>query len=142
MSKTNKTMTPLRTFQGTIYPWNCDHMGHMNVKYYAEKFDQAVWNLFSHLGLTADYLRNNNRGMVALEQNIKYHKEVLPGDSIFIESEVLEIREKTLRMRHVMFNAVDSGLLSETEVIGLHIDTVKRKGVALPGFVTEKFDNS
>ena len=62
----------IKTFQGTIYPWNCDHMGHMNVQFYVAKFDEATWNLVAQLGLTSNYFRQNNKGMVALEQNIKY----------------------------------------------------------------------
>jgi acyl-CoA thioester hydrolase len=27
------------TTRGTVYPWRCDHMGHMNVMWYVGKFD-------------------------------------------------------------------------------------------------------
>jgi len=133
-------MKRIRTFQGTIYPWNCDHMGHMNVKFYAEKFDQAIWNLCSFLGLTAAYLRENNEGMVALEQHIKYFKEVLPGDNIYIESEVIEIKEKIIRLRHIMYNLESNDIVAETEITGLHIDAKLRKGIAFPEFVQNKFE--
>lgn len=33
------------TYRGTVYPWQCDHMGHMNVMWYAGKFDEATWQL-------------------------------------------------------------------------------------------------
>ena len=26
------------TYRGIVYPWHCDHMGHMNVMWYAGKF--------------------------------------------------------------------------------------------------------
>ncbi len=39
-------MKAIKTYQGTVYPWNCDHMGHMNVQFYVAKFDEAIWNLF------------------------------------------------------------------------------------------------
>jgi hypothetical protein len=45
------------TYRGTVYPWHCDHMGHMNVMWYMGKFDEAVWNLFLEVGLTPSYLR-------------------------------------------------------------------------------------
>ena len=28
------------TYRGVVYPWQCDHMGHMNVMWYAGKFDE------------------------------------------------------------------------------------------------------
>ena len=129
----------LKTYQGTIYPWNCDHMGHMNVKFYVEKFDEATWNLFAYLGLSSNYLRENKKGMVALEQNLKYHKEVLAGDTIYIESEVVEIKGKIIRFKHDMYNFESNEKIAETEIVGLHIDTEKRKGVVIPEFVNLNF---
>ena len=125
----------IKTYQGTIYPWNCDHMNHMNVKFYVEKFDEATWNFFALLGLTSKYLRENNRGMVALEQNIKYKKEVFAGDNIYCESEVIEIKEKIIRFKHIMKDLETKENVSETELVGLHIDTEKRKGIIIPDFV-------
>ena len=40
------------TYRGTVYPWQCDHVGHMNIMWYVGKFDEANWNLFARLGLT------------------------------------------------------------------------------------------
>ena len=36
-------MTPIVTYRGTVFPWHCDHMGHMNVMWYTGKFDEATW---------------------------------------------------------------------------------------------------
>ena len=37
------------TYRGTVYPWHCDHMSHMNVMWYVSKFDEATWQFFNHL---------------------------------------------------------------------------------------------
>ena len=72
-------MNNLKTFQGTVYPWDCDHMGHTNVQHYVSMFDQAGWNIFSDLGLTMQFFKQQGRGMAAIEQNIKYKKELIAG---------------------------------------------------------------
>jgi len=59
---------PLLTYRGAVYPWHCDHMGHMNAMWYVGKFDEATWQLFAAVGLTAAWLRTNDRGMAAVEQ--------------------------------------------------------------------------
>ena len=33
---------PILTYRGTVYPWHCDHMGHMNVMWYVGKFDETL----------------------------------------------------------------------------------------------------
>ena len=66
----------VETYRGTVYPWHCDHMGHMNVMWYVGKFDEATWNLFASFGVTAAFLRDQRRGMAAVQQNITYRREL------------------------------------------------------------------
>ena len=30
----------VETYRGAVYPWHCDHVGHMNVMWYVGKFDE------------------------------------------------------------------------------------------------------
>ena len=84
------------TYKGTVYPWQCDHIGHMNIMWYVSKFDEANWNFFATLGLTPRYLREQHRGMAAVQQNISYQRELLAGDIVEVRSRVLEVGEKSL----------------------------------------------
>src|SRR5512140_2306180 len=92
------------TYRGMVYPWHCDHMGHMNVMWYVGKFDEATWNLFTAMGITPTYIRDNERGMVAVEQRISYKRELLAGDVVTIRSGILEMKEKAIRFCHEMQN--------------------------------------
>ena len=128
-------MKRLNTFKGVVYPWYCDHMGHMNVQHYISKFDEATWNIFAHVGLTGRYMKANNTGMVAVDQRIIYKLELLPGDNIFIESEILDIENKKIHFKHFMYRLGTNEIVSETTMLGVCIDTVTRKSKALPDFV-------
>ena len=72
------------TYRGAVYPWHCDHMGHMNVMWYVGKFDEATWNLFASIGITAAYVREQRHGMAGLQQNITYKKELHAGDVVVV----------------------------------------------------------
>ena len=67
------------TYRGVVYPWQCDHMGHMNVMWYVGKFGEATWQFFSTFGLTPSFLREQGRGMAAVQQNITYKRELRAG---------------------------------------------------------------
>src|SRR5208282_4112623 len=95
----------LETFRGMVYPWQLDHMGHMNVQFYTARFDEASWHFFASIGITLRYLREAGRGMAAVEQNPQYKRELVAGSLITIESELIEIRPKTVRFRHRMLEA-------------------------------------
>jgi acyl-CoA thioester hydrolase len=45
-------MTDLLTYRGTVYPWQCDHIGHRNVIWYVGKLDETTWHLFVQIGST------------------------------------------------------------------------------------------
>lgn len=122
----------LLTYRGAVYPWHCDHVGHMNVMWYVGKFDEATWNLFSMAGITPAYLREQHRGMAAVQQNIAYKRELKAGDVLLVRSGVLEVREKLIRFCHEMRNAVTDEVSAITVVTGVHMDTDARKACPLP----------
>jgi acyl-CoA thioester hydrolase len=120
------------TYRGAVYPWHCDHVGHMNVMWYVGKFDEATWTLFSMAGITAAYLREQRRGMAAVQQNIAYKRELRAGDVVVIRSGVLEVREKLIRFCHEMRNAVTDEVSAITVLTGVHMDADVRKACPLP----------
>jgi len=126
------------TYKGCVYPWQCDHVGHMNIMWYVGKFDEANWNLFAALGLTPSYLRSENRGMAAVRQNITYKREMLPGDIVEVRSRVLELGEKSVRFVHEMRNGETDEEAALCDMIGVHMDRLARKAVAFPSDVREK----
>jgi len=101
----------LETYRGMIYPWHCDHMGHMNVMWYVGKFDEATWNLFAAAGVTTAFLKENRRGMAAVQQNITYRRELLV---------------------HEMRNAVTGEISAVCVLTGVQIDTQTRKSCPFP----------
>ena len=129
---------PVLTYRGTIYPWHCDHMGHMNVMWYVGKFDEATWHLLAFAGLTGKRMREEDMGMVAVEQRIEYKRELLAGDRISIRSWFQEVREKVLLFVHEMVNEETREVAARTFLTGVCLDTKTRKARLLPADVRER----
>ena len=117
------------TYRGVVYPWQMDHMDHMNVQFYTARFDEATWHLFAALGMTTSYFKSNRRGMAALEQRTLYKRELHPGALIRITSELLEMKPKTIRFLHRMYDSDSGEEVASSEIVGAHIDTDGRKAV-------------
>ena len=120
------------TYRGVVYPWQCDHMGHMNVMWYVGKFDEATWQLFAAMGATPSRLREEGFGLVAVEQQIQYKRELRSGDVLTIRSSILEAKEKSVRFTHDMTNDQTGELAATTVLVGVCIDIIARKARALP----------
>jgi acyl-CoA thioester hydrolase len=131
-------MLMIETYRGVVYPYQIDHMGHMNVQWYTEKFDEGTWHLFSTLGITTNYIRENNKGMAALEQTTKYKSEVLSGDLLIVKSKILEVKDKTIRFFHVMYNAETETEVATSELVAAHFDRKQRKACSLPENIREQ----
>ena len=122
----------LETYRGAVYPWHCDHMGHMNVMWYVGKFDEATWNLFSEVGITPAFLREKNRAMAAVQQNITYKRELLSGDVVAVRSGMLEMREKVAKFVHEMRHAQSGEISAVCVLTAVHMDSLARKSTAFP----------
>jgi len=125
-------MQPLLTYRGTVYPWHCDHIGHMNNMWFAGKFDEASWNLLLQLGITPTYLRDTERGMAAVQQNTTFKKEVLAGDSVEVRTELIEVRERVVRFIHSMHNVETGEVCATCAITGVHTDMRLRRAVPFP----------
>src|SRR5262245_66498434 len=123
----------VETYRGAVYPWHCDHMGHMNVMWYVGKFDEATWNLFAMIGVTSAFLRENRRGMAAVQQDITYKRELVSGDTVTVRSAFLEVREKVAKFVHEMRHGVTGELAAVCVLTGVHTDAQTRKSCPFPG---------
>jgi acyl-CoA thioester hydrolase len=128
----------LLTQRGVVYPWQCDHMGHMNVMNYVGKFDEATWQMFAVIGLTPGYLRQHGFGIAAVRQEIAYRHELVPGDLISIRSAILEMRPLRIRFYHEMLNDESGEVAAATVITGVLLDTETRKPVSFPAEVVER----
>jgi acyl-CoA thioester hydrolase len=113
-------------------------MGHMNVQHYVAMFDQAGGNTFSELGLTMQFFKQHGRGMAAIEQSIKYKKELIAGQNVYVESMITEVREKVLIMQLTMHDADNHVLAAECRLVAVHLDAIKRKSLAFPDHIIAK----
>lgn len=123
---------PIETYRGAVYPWQLDHVGHMNVQFYTARFDEATWHFFSSLGISSRYLREQRRGMAALEQHTRYKRELHAGALIRITSELLEAGPKVVRFVHRMYDAETGEEIADSELTAVHLDTESRRSTPFP----------
>ncbi len=120
------------TYRGVVYPWQCNHIGHMNVMWYVSKFDEATWQMFTALKVTPSYMQRENRGVVAVRQNITYRRELHAGDPVTIRTGILEMRERVIRFYHEMRNDETGEIAAATVITGVHLDAQLRKTCPFP----------
>lgn len=119
------------TYKGAVMTWECDSNRHMNVMYYINKFEHAGRHFDIELGLFEDGI-SDEVGIVVLEQQIKYFREVFEDDLLYIESSLEHIGNKAFTVFHEMYNSRTKLLVSSMKVVLTLFDKIERKALPFP----------
>lgn len=120
-----------RTYQGIVYPAQCDAMGHMTVQYYVAAFDQAMWNLVYALGWRPS-LPPPRTGFADVRHVIDYRIELAAGAPLSVDSVPLRCGRSSLVTSHRMYDVATGGVAAEMEMTSVHFDLVDRVAIPLP----------
>lgn len=123
-------MSEETNYRGIVYPWQCDHIGHLNIMWYVSKFDEANWNFFGRLGVTPEFMRETGCDAVGVNQELSYQLEMYPGDLVEITTGVIRIGERSMRFRHEMRNAGTGKLAATCVMTAAYLD--RRTGRSTP----------
>lgn len=119
-------------YRGVVYPWQCDHAGHMNIMWYVSKFDEANWNFLGRLGVTRTYMRDTSCGPAGVQQNLSYKRELFAGDLIEITTRLRGVGDTSVTFLHQMRNATTGDEAASCEMTAVHLDRKSRRPVAWP----------
>jgi len=119
------------TYRGAVMTWECDSNRHMNVMYYINKFEHAGRNFDLELGLHEES-SESEFGVVVLEQQIKYLREVFEDDLLYIKSSLQEVGNKVFKVYHEMYNGRNDELSSTMLATLVRFDKTARKSLPFP----------
>lgn len=78
-----------RAQTGTVYPWQCDQWGHMNVQYYAQFFAEAAAHALNAAGCGPSRLRALGAAAFPRRQRVWYRREFRLGDVVLTDATAL-----------------------------------------------------
>lgn len=73
---------PIEVWRGAANAWECDHLGHLNTRFYLARVELALATLLSELGLSGD-------SVTVQAQHMRFHKEVRAGTPIHALGQVI-----------------------------------------------------
>lgn len=101
--------------EGTVFPDQIDHLGHMNVHFYAARAAEATAVLAATHGLDARTCEAQGVTLFVAETFTRHYREQLEGAPLAVLGGVLEARPDALRLYHELRNR-DSDEVSATFV--------------------------
>lgn len=135
----------IQTWVGECSAWECDDLGHMNMRHYMTKAQQARQMFVIKLGLGEAFRRNSVSSVRARDIHIKYLGEARPGDPLRIETGLLSISGSEARLCHIMYHAdnrLAATIVETVEHISLRsmkpFDWPQRVGHVAGNFIVEQ----
>jgi len=128
------------TYRSIVLPKHCDHYGHMNVRFYAEHFDDGGFQMWHVAGVKQEDLTRNGMGIVVANISIDFIHEITAGQLMEIRSGWVRVGGKSLTHEQRMYEA-DSGTLCAIQTtVEVAFDMQARKAADLPEDIRAKVE--
>ncbi len=88
----------------TVGPDEIDHLGHMNVRFYAEKALRATRALAGQVGLTPECCEEQGSALELRGTFTRHYREQMKGAELVVKGGVLDVRADGLRLYHELLN--------------------------------------
>ena len=128
------------TYRSVVLPKHCDHYGHMNVRFYAQHFDDGGFQMWNLIGIKQSELMRGNMGIVVANISINFIHEITVGQLIVIKGGWIKVGNKSMTHEQRMFEA-DSGILCAVQTTAeVRFDMKARKSVPLTDDIKTKIE--
>jgi acyl-CoA thioesterase FadM len=128
----------IELWRGNANAWECDELGHMNVRFYLAKASEALANLAEHAGLGGVFRADTHATLRARDIHIKFLAEARPGAPLAIQGGFESHDADTARLVLLMSHA-GTDQLAATFRIDLAQD---RQGFRLAGSLPGRLPRS
>ena len=78
-------------WRGSANQWDCDEMGHMNVRVYVEKMMEGLGAFTQAIHMPRAFAPSSLSTLIPVDQHIRFIKEVHPGRPLMMQACVLDV---------------------------------------------------
>jgi len=104
-----------------VSPWECDQMGHLNVRHYFARATEGFAMLGLHMGLAPSQLREREQLLRAREQHIRFIRELRPNAYYTVRAGIVQASRNALQvyeeLRLVHDDTLAASMLSEVMLV-------------------------
>ncbi|MEZ5938024.1 MAG: thioesterase family protein [Hyphomonadaceae bacterium] len=94
----------IEVYRGSANTWECDEMGHMNVRFYLSRMMEGLMELAHVVGMPHAFGAQARSTLAPRDQNIRYMREAKAGESLTMTAQVVDVADSSVlifqRMDH------------------------------------------
>lgn len=132
----------IETHRAVVHQWYCDHLGHMNVRYYAHFFDDAGFHFWTGIAGAQDIMKRHGIGVVVARTTNDFIQEARAGALVVIHSGLTRLGAKSLTYTQRLTNAETGTLLATQDAVEVMFDPKARKATEMPAELRELLEGA
>ena len=117
-------------WRGGVNTWECDEMGHMNVRFYVVKAMEGLAGIAARLGLPQVFTPHASSTLLVREQHIRFLREAHAGAALHMVGGVVEMGESEARILQLLIHSRTGEIAASFQTVIAH--ATARDGLAFP----------
>jgi acyl-CoA thioester hydrolase len=128
----------IEVWRGGVNTWECDWMGHFNVRFYVAALEESLASLAAQLGMEEAFAVSAGATLLVRDHHIRFHREARAGDLIYMTAGALEMDETDARFLFVLWHQKDHQPCASFLVRVSHVTARDERPFPWPALAREK----
>lgn len=128
--KPTEGLPGVEIWRGGVNTWDCDEMGHMNVRHYVVRAQEGLIGIAAELGLANAFSPHANATLLVREHHIRFLREAHAGAPLHMLGGVIEMGETDARILQLLVHPASGELAATFQTTVVH--ATPREGQPFP----------
>jgi acyl-CoA thioester hydrolase len=111
----------IEVWRGGVNTWECDEMGHLNVRFYVARAMEGLVGLAGALGLAGAFHRNAEATLQVTDQHIRFIREARPRAALHMVGGLLDITETGARFLQLLVHSTTGEVAASFQTTVAHV---------------------
>jgi acyl-CoA thioester hydrolase len=120
----------LEVWRGGVNTWECDAMGHLNVRFYVARAIEGLVGLAGALGLEGAFRASADATLLVKEQHIRFLREARPGAALHMVAGLASLDADEARVLQMLIHTQTGEVAATFQTVVSHVTS--REGRAFP----------
>lgn len=107
-------------WRGGVNTWDCDEMGHMNVRHYVVRAQEGLIGMAAELGMPQAFSPHANATLLVKEHHIRFLREAHAGAPLYMLGGVIEMGETEARLLQLLIHPASGELAATFQTTVVH----------------------
>ena len=127
---TAQSLPGVEIWRGGVNTWDCDEMGHMNVRHYVGRAMEGLVGLAAELGMPHAFSPFANATLLVKEHHIRFLREAHAGAPLYMLGGVIEMGECDAKVLQLLVHPASGELAATFQTTVVH--ATPREGQVFP----------